>query len=60
MNSWHHEFVDENDLHQSLLGKIAMNNEVMDFMISFVPVTSMAVVPLPPFALLMAAVLLWR
>ena len=58
LDSWHCESVDGNDLHQSLLREIATNSEVMYFMISFGPVTGMAVAPLPPSVLLMAAILL--
>ena len=48
LNSLHHEFFDENDLHQSLPGKIATNGGVMDCMIFFGRVTGVEVVPLPP------------
>lgn len=48
LNSLHHECFDDNDLHQSVPGKIATNSGVMDCMICFGPVTGMKGVPLPP------------
>lgn len=54
LNSWHHEFVDENDLHQSLLVKLAMNNKIMDFFDHLWPLTDIdRVVPLQHSTLLL-------
>ena len=57
MNFWCYEMVDENDPHQSLLGKINHEHNVMDFMTSFGPMTDMAPMSLRHLVLLLAALL---